>query len=310
MITYSLTDKLTRLSDTIDTILPNPHTILIMSMTSDEYVWHFKDVPQYRIMHRTLNTIHYCKADIWGKYATGTFVLPRKEAPTRDKMAFSFYLSESMLLFIDDKGTVPSILKNLEDIPLTDTPSTLHFLFDFMEYLIKDDVYFLQHFEEKLSVLEEQLLDGDNTDFDRQILYVRKELAALGAYYEQLADMGESLQEALSVDEASRGNLLFGLYTDRVTRLYSNVQMLKEYSMQLREMHQTQIDVHQNKIMKFLTIVATLFMPLSLIAGWYGMNFINMPELASPYGYGIIILVSLLIIAIEIWLFHIKKWFD
>ena len=48
--------------------------------------------------------------------------------------------------------------------------------------------------------------------------------------------------------------------------------MLKEYSMQLREMHQAQVDMRQNEIMKFLTIVTTIFMPLSLIAGWYGMN--------------------------------------
>lgn len=80
--------------------------------------------------------------------------------------------------------------------------------------------------------------------------------------------------------------------------------------MQLREMHQSQVDVRQNQIMKVLTIVTTLFMPLSLIAGWYGMNFINMPELSSPYGYAVVILVSLLIIALELWIFHIKKWFD
>ena len=50
-------------------------------------------------------------------------------------------------------------------------------------------------------------------------------------------------------------------------RLYDMVQTLKEYSMQLREMHQTQIDIRQNEIMKVLTIVTTLFMPLTLIAG-------------------------------------------
>ncbi|MGJ5623990.1 hypothetical protein MYD03_00160 [Mediterraneibacter gnavus] len=64
------------------------------------------------------------------------------------------------------------------------------------------------------------------------------------------------------------------------------VQTLKEYSMQLREMHQTQIDIRQNEIMKVLTIVTTLFMPLTLIAGWYGMNFAHMPELTAPGGTG------------------------
>lgn len=85
--------------------------------------------------------------------------------------------------------------------------------------------------------------------------------------------------------------------------------MMKEYSMQLREMHQTQVDIRQNEIMKFLTIVTTVFMPLSLIAGWYGMNFINMPELGFPYGYAVICILCLLIVAVEIWFFKRKKWF-
>ena len=79
--------------------------------------------------------------------------------------------------------------------------------------------------------------------------------------------------------------------------------------MQLREMHQTQIDVRQNEIMKVLTIVTTIFMPLTLIAGWYGMNFKNMPELKSPYGYAVVTFVCVFIILVEIWFFKVKKWF-
>lgn len=79
--------------------------------------------------------------------------------------------------------------------------------------------------------------------------------------------------------------------------------------MQLREMHQTQIDIRQNEIMKVLTIVTTLFMPLTLIAGWYGMNFAHMPELTAPGGYGIICVVCLLLISVEIWILKKKGWF-
>ena len=102
---------------------------------------------------------------------------------------------------------------------------------------------------------------------------------------------------------------LFTFYTKRVERFYDTTHMLREYSMQLREMYQSQIDIHQNKVMQFLTVVTTIFMPLTLIAGWYGMNFANMPELNTKYGYGIIILVSILVTGIEIWYFKIKKWF-
>lgn len=61
--------------------------------------------------------------------------------------------------------------------------------------------------------------------------------------------------------------------------------MLREYATQICSEYQAQVDIVQNRVMKLLTIVTTIFMPLSLIAGWYGMNFSNMPELQWTYGY-------------------------
>ena len=60
--------------------------------------------------------------------------------------------------------------------------------------------------------------------------------------------------------------------------------------------------------MQFLTVVTTVFLPLTLITGWYGMNFQNMPELSSPWGYPIVFMVSLAILLIEIFFFRRKKW--
>ena len=60
--------------------------------------------------------------------------------------------------------------------------------------------------------------------------------------------------------------------------------------------------------MTLLTVVTTIFMPLTLIAGWYGMNFVNMPELHWPYGYPVIIVVSLMIVAGALLYFKKKKW--
>ena len=92
-------------------------------------------------------------------------------------------------------------------------------------------------------------------------------------------------------------------------RLYDHTQMLREYALQIREMQQAQIDLRQNDTMRILTVVSTIFFPLSLIAGWYGMNFTHMPELFAPYAYFILIGVCILIVAVEIWYFKKKGWF-
>lgn len=97
------------------------------------------------------------------------------------------------------------------------------------------------------------------------------------------------------------------MYANRTERLHNHVEMLREYVVQLRELYQSRIDMEQNRIMTLLTVVTTLFMPLTLIAGWYGMNFVNMPALSWKYGYPAVIVISVLIIVLEVIYFRKKK---
>lgn len=60
--------------------------------------------------------------------------------------------------------------------------------------------------------------------------------------------------------------------------------------------------------MTLLTIVTTVFLPLTLIAGWYGMNFRYMPELEWRWGYPVVIAVSIIIVVGSLLFFHKKKW--
>ena len=60
--------------------------------------------------------------------------------------------------------------------------------------------------------------------------------------------------------------------------------------------------------MQILTIVTTVFLPLSLLAGWYGMNFTGMPELSWKYGYPVIIAVSVIVVALSLWICRKKKF--
>jgi magnesium transporter len=281
---------------------------VVQVMTLEEYKKLDTSVSKELIFERNLHHIHYCKADWLDNAILGTFLITQKEELLGEKRGFSFYLDKRRLLFIDDTGIAEKLMGEILEEKGSEKTSLVHLLFQFMEYLIRDDVLFLQKYEEKLTSMEEELLDKGLENINRAILRCRKELLRLNSYYEQLADMSETLVENHNAFLNDKDCYLFRLFGDRASRLYSNTQALKEYTMQIREMYQSQIDIRQNRIMGFLTIVTTIFMPLTLVAGWYGMNFEGMPELHWRYGYPLVAFISLLIILLEIWYFIKKRW--
>lgn len=96
----------------------------------------------------------------------------------------------------------------------------------------------------------------------------------------------------------------------RVEQLQNHVHLLRENVLQIRELYQSIQDARQNKIMAVITIVTTIFLPLTLITGWYGMNFVYMPELQWRYGYFAVIMISLIIVIAEIIYFKKKNSFN
>ena len=98
-------------------------------------------------------------------------------------------------------------------------------------------------------------------------------------------------------------------FTNRIERLQNHVHLLQDNVLQLRELYQSMQDAKQNKIMCILTVVTTLFLPLTLLTGWYGMNFSYMPELQWKYSYFVVIAIALITVIAEIIYFKKKKFF-
>ena len=95
--------------------------------------------------------------------------------------------------------------------------------------------------------------------------------------------------------------------SDRIQRLDSNVRLLKDYMVQVQNSYQAQVDMNLNHIMYFFTVITTIFLPLTLIVGWYGMNFKNMPELNWRFGYPLVILLSIITVVLCILFFKKNK---
>lgn len=223
-------------------------------------------------------------------------------------MGFAFYILEKKLIFIDDTGIVRAGIGKIVAQKLRKGYSLERFLYDFLVSLIDDDLIYLAALEKEIMKLEEQMVEDENKDFNYNMLQLKKEISRFYRYYSQLADLGESLYEN-EMDFFKKSEITsFRIFADRAQRLQEETQVLREYAMQVQDVYQSEIGIRQNNVMKVLTIVTTIFLPLTLIAGWYGMNFTNMPELTWKYGYPVAILASVLVILISLWIFKKKKF--
>ncbi|MBR3737864.1 MAG: magnesium transporter, partial [Eubacterium sp.] len=92
-------------------------------------------------------------------------------------------------------------------------------------------------------------------------------------------------------------------------RLREDTDSLSSSVNHLQDAYSASLDIKLNKVMKRFTVITSIFFPLTLIVGWYGMNFQSMPEFAWEYGYVFVIALSVLVVTSLILIGKKKKWF-
>ena len=249
----------------------------------------------------------FCKAEVHEDMLSGTLSVPEKKIFGKHS-GFSYYIRSNGVLFADDSGLAASILEKVEKAAAWRYPSVGHFFYTFMEILVEDDLRYLENIEDRLAKLEASVLSDKLQGFMYSIVEIRKEILARSHYYSQLSDVALELLENENEIFDDTSLRLLKHFSDRAHRLRAETQMLREYSLQISEAYQTQIDIRQNIVMKVLTVVTAIFLPLTLIAGWYGMNFEKMPELHWDYGYLYVFLLSIMVVVGCLWIFKRKKF--
>lgn len=240
----------------------------------------------------------------------GVVVRPDRGDLLHNSFIMRFFIDDRHLVLVDDSDACARFLKTLAQQKKRRAPLTLgRVLFLLLEDLIKEDAEFLEEFEQRIERVEEQLMSMDQNDATRIINLVSRELLRLGYYYEQMEDTGELLlsneNDLLDNSDAN----LYGLFSRHANRLYDRTRALKEYAIQLFDLQQNQLDVKQNETMKALTVVTSIFVPLTLLTSWYGMNFQYMPELASPIAYPLVLVACVAIVVAEIAYMRHHNWF-
>lgn len=217
------------------------------------------------------------------------------------------YIKSRVLLFIIEEA--PSAEKILRHVSAGGSFKGFdHLLINFFEKLIADDCGKTDVIEEEISKLENAVLDLHGSNYVKKITNLRKRLLVLTRYYEQLLDVLDDLiqnENELISETALR---YFNIFESKTERRYRSILNLRDYLTQVREAYQAEVDIGLNNVMKVFTVITAVFLPLTLLVGWYGMN-LKMPEFGWDYAYPMVIVLAIAIVFFSIAFFKKKKWF-
>ena len=184
-----------------------------------------------------------------------------------------------------------------------------YLVFALLDAIIDNYFVVVEEISDKIETLEEQLFiaqPSDDITFEiqelkRTVLRIRRAVFPLR---EVISRMEKSDS---SIIEAKTQNYIRDLY-DHIVQVSENIEIYREMTWGLMDMYMTTISNKMNEVMKVLTIMASIFIPLTFLAGIYGMNFDNIPELHYKYSYYILWGVMIFVFLLMILYFKRKKW--
>ena len=184
---------------------------------------------------------------------------------------------------------------------------------DYLAYALLDSIvdnyyYILEKTGEKIEYLEDEIFEGDSRDIMNEIHELKKMMLVFRKSVWPLRELMSSfLKNESPVIREQTIPFLRDLY-DHVVQIIETVEISRDNLSNLIELNISRNSIKMNETMKVLTIIATIFIPLTFIAGVYGMNFVYMPELEWKAGYPLVMGIMLVLALFMIYYFKKKKW--
>lgn len=184
---------------------------------------------------------------------------------------------------------------------------------DYLAYCLIDacvDHYFvaLESMAERVELLEERLVTDPKKDLLSEIhrlkvdmIFLRRSVWPMREVISRLA-AGDS-----NFVEESTLPYLRDVY-DHTVHVVDTMETYRDIVSGMLDIYLSSVSNRLNEIMKVLTIISTIFIPLTFLSGWYGMNFKNMPELSWEWGYPMVMGIALTVVAVMLAFFRRKRW--
>jgi magnesium transporter len=184
---------------------------------------------------------------------------------------------------------------------------------DYLFYRLIDTVvdhYFLvnDHLSERTELLEEKVLEMEEDSVLQEIQRLKKNILSVRKSVTPLREAVGSIQKDATLLVKDTTLRYFRDVYEHLIYVSESLETQREMLSSIMDLYQTNVSNKMNQVMQVLTIIATIFIPLTFIAGVYGMNFKNMPELEWQYGYFGVLAIMAALIGVMILYFKKKRW--
>lgn len=290
MVEYQLTDALSAPQSEVEEVVLLADTSEYRQAMELAHIDYEGELP--------LSGMTFCKIETYPDFFMGVLCVPKLLDLLGSKYKIQFLVNKKYIVIIDDSQLSIEMVERMEEGKNKLGSTKEQFLYRFFAQLLYRDLEILGKYENHIMAMEENVSKGRTRAFQQEITPLRRELLTLRGYYEELMDVGERLEENENEFFSKKGAGNFRIISQRAQRLMTKTVHLLEYAKQLRDAYQTQADAQQSQNMQFLTVISTIFFPLTLITGWFGMNFENMPFLKDGYPFVVGLSVVILILCI------------
>ncbi len=184
---------------------------------------------------------------------------------------------------------------------------------DYLAYALLDavvDCYFtiLEKVGDRIEVLEEEVMDEPSKDILRQIHHMKREMIFLRKAVWPMRELINNLERSETELVKPTTDIYLRDLHDHAIRVIDTVETFRDLLSGMMDIYLSSVSNRMNEVMKVLTIITTIFVPITFIVGVYGMNFDYMPELHTKWGYPLTWASILITIGLLLYYFKRKKW--
>lgn len=237
------------------------------------------------------------------------YFLPQSREVTTEQI--SFFVSDGVVVSFQEKGG--DVFDKLRERLRKENGNRRHYGADYLLYSMLDaivDNYFvvLEELGEQIEALEHELVTDPNPEALTRLHHYKTEMIYLRRSVWPMREVVNALKHTDAGCFDAKTRPFYNDLYDHVASAIESVEIMREILSEMLDIYLSSVSQRMNQVVKVLTVISTIFMPLTFLAGVYGMNFDYMPELRLRWGYPALLVVMLTIAVSMLVIFRRRKW--